>query len=419
MEGTPIPSDRTRLLKFVNAFGMGGTERHVVNLGRAIDPEKFDIHLACFKRWGHFLQEVETRHLPILEYPIDSLYNHRTLRHQVRFALDIRRRRIQIVHAYNFYPNVFAVPVARVAGTPVVLASIRDTGVYLTPRQKRVQRLACRMADRIVVNAEAVRRWLLEEGYPGEKIVVIRNGVDTSRFGGTRDGERLRRVLGLPPRVPLVAVLSRLHHMKGLDYFLEAAATVAGRHPNVRFLIVGDRFAMKDGVVVSDGAYRSDLEGRARRLGIGERVVFTGFRIDVPDLLAETAISVLPSLSEGLPNTVLESMAAGVPVVATRVGGIPEVIEDGTSGLLVPPRDTATLVRAIDTLLEDPDLARRIGEAGRRRVAERFSLEVMARDTERLYTDLLQKRRAKGAIDARSHSAERRPGGAHDADRHA
>jgi glycosyltransferase involved in cell wall biosynthesis len=165
--------------------------------------------------------------------------------------------------------------------------------------------------------------------------------------------------------------------MKGVEYFLDAAALLAPRFPEVRFLIVGD------------GAGRNELEAHAGRLGLAERVTFTGFRTDVPDLLPEAAISVLPSLSEGLSNSLLESMAAGVPVVAARVGGNPEIVEHDVSGLLVPVRDSAALAGAISTLLEDPQLAARLGEAGRRRVAELFSMERSLSEVEGLYERLV------------------------------
>ena len=388
---------KTGLLMFVNGFGMGGTERHVVNVGRAIDRTRFDLHLGCFRRWGHFLGEIESRHVPIWEYSIDSLHNARTLREQLRFARDLRRLRIRIVHAYNFYPNVFALPAARLAGVPLVLASIRDTGVYQTPNQKRAQRIMCRLAHCIVVNADAVRQWLVEEGFRREKIVVIRNGVDLSRFETRGDGPRLRRELAIPQGAPIVAVVSRLHELKGFDYFLHAAAAVSRRYPDARFLIVGDRYGLKDGAVVREDAYQGQLEALATRLGIAHRVVFTGFRLDIPELLAEVAVSVLPSLSEGLSNSLLESMGAGVPVVATRVGGSPEAVEEGVSGFLVPPRDAAALARGIDTLLGDPDRARAMGAAAARRIADHFSLESMTRELERLYRRLLRGERPQEA----------------------
>ncbi|MBI4638176.1 MAG: glycosyltransferase [Candidatus Rokubacteria bacterium] len=375
------------MLKFLTVFGMGGTERQAVALGRALAPSRFALHIACLRRWGHLLGEIEALGVPLAEYGIDRLYGPRTLRAQVRFASDLRRDRIQVVHTYNFYPTVFAVPVAKLIGVPAVV-SIRDTGVYLSSWQRRVQRLVCRLADRIVANAEAVRQWLVTDGYDPRKIAVIRNGVDLSAFGVSRCDGRVRQELGLRAGVPVVTVLSRLKPLKGLEDFVDAAALVAQRVRHARFLIVGDGHLVKDGGVVPDLLYREALEGHARRLGLDGRITFAGFRLDIPEVLSEATVSVLPSLSEGLSNVLLESMAAGVPVVATRVGGNPEVVVDGGTGLLVPPRDPAALARAICRVLEDAELAASFGRAGQRRIAEHFSLERMVTETEQLYLNV-------------------------------
>ncbi|MBI2469458.1 MAG: glycosyltransferase [Candidatus Rokubacteria bacterium] len=381
--------DRIRLLKFVTLFGTGGTERQFVNLGLALDPGRFDLRFGCLRRWGELLEEVERPRLPVVEYRIRSLRRPHTIWEQLRLARDLRRERIDIVHTYNFYANVFAIPAARLARVPVVVASIRDMGAYLTPVKKHVQRFVCRWADCVLVNGEAVRQWLVAERFEPAKIAVIRNGIDLSRFRGKANGGAVRDALRVPRDVPLVAVVARLHPLKGIEYFLEAAAIVARRFPDARFLLVGDAFTIRNDAIVSDVAYRRELERRASRLGLDGRVVFTGSRLDVPELLSEVAVSVLPSLSEGLPNAVLESMAAGVPVVATRVGGTPEAVEDGVTGLLVPPRDAEALTRAISSLLENPDLAARVGATGRERVTAHFSLERMVRETESLYARLL------------------------------
>jgi len=375
---------RIKLLAFTWVFAIGGTERHLMQLMQGLDNSRFELQFACFKRWGQFLPEVDARGVPISEYPVRRLYGARTLAQQLRFARDLRRRGVQIVHTYGFYPNVFAIAAARLARSPVVVASIRDTGYSLTARQRRVQRLACRLAHHVLVNAEAVKRWLVEDGYDGGKISVIRNGLDPSSFVGA-GGASLRTELSLPAGAPLVAMVSRLNRLKGVDDFLQAAARTADRFEDVRFLIVGDN-GTPDG---SD--YRRELERRVAQLGLERRVVFTGFRLDVPRLLSEVAISVLPSLSEGLPNTILEAMAAGVPVVATRVGGTAELVEDGVTGLLVPPGDPAALAKAIEQLLAEPQQARRFGRAGRQRVIEEFSLERMVRQTEDLYLKLLER----------------------------
>jgi len=391
--GTDHVPSRIRILKFLALFGFGGTERQVVNLVRNLDRSRFEPSFACLKRWGHFLDDIEQQRIPIAEYRIRKLYKPSTFQQQLRFTRDIRREQIQIVHSYNFYANVFAVPAARFAGVPVVIASIRDTGMGITPAKMRLHRLACRLADCVLVNAEAIREWLIGQGYRAEKIVVIRNGIDLSRFAHPSGTSGLRHELGLPTHAPLVVVLARLVPQKGIETFLEAAAEVSRCHPEARFLIVGDVFASSDsnGVIVSDDSYKKSLQRHVDRLGLDGRVIFTGFRPDVPELLSQAAVSVLPSISgEGLPNALLESMAAGVPSIATRVGGSPEVIdEDGVTGLLVPPRDPRALAQAMCSVLENPELARRLGAQARDRITRHFSTERLARETENLYATLL------------------------------
>jgi len=369
--------DRIRLLNVLTSFQIGGTERQVVNLALGFDRSRFDLHLACLRNKGELLEEIEPLPIPRPVFDIGRLYGPRTLWQAIRLALYIRRNRIQIAHTYGFYPNVFAVPAARIAGASIVVASIRDRGDILTAAQRRIQQWACRLADCVLVNAESIRDTLIEQGYRPDNIVVIRNGIVMSRFGKREKGTALRRDLGVPPSAPLVFVFSRLNRMKGVEYFLDAAALLAPRFPEVRFLIVGD------------GAARKELEARAGTLGLAERLIFTGFRKDVPDLLPEAAVSVLPSLSEGLSNSLLESMASGVPVVAARVGGNPEIVEHDVSGLLVPERDSAALAGAIGRLLQDPRLATRLGEAGRGRVAELFSMERSLGEVERFYERLI------------------------------
>jgi glycosyltransferase involved in cell wall biosynthesis len=382
---------KVKLLKFITNLAVAGTERQFMNLGRSLDPFRFELHFACLNRWGEFLKEIEASGKPLVEYPITCLYNHNAVIKQLKFAKYIKRNRIHIVHTYGFYTNVFAIPAAWLAGAPVIVASIRDTGGYQTPTQNRVQKFMCRLADCIVVNAEAIRQWLIAEGYDPEKITVIRNGIDLSHFTPKTRGNGLREELGLPQGAPLIAVLSRVNRVKGIEYFLEAATIVCRRFPEARFLIVGEGRTAVNGHIV-DSPYKVELERYAIRLGLAGRALFTGVRLDVPEVLSEVAVSVLPCVSsEGLSNSLLESMAAEVPVVATRVGGNPEVVEHGVTGLLIPPRDPHALASAICRLLENPDLASRFGRAGRQRVTEQFSLERMVCETEDLYLKLLEK----------------------------
>ena len=376
-----------RVLNVVPTLMCGGTENQFMALARTLDRTRFDVEFACLRRWGGFVEELEQRRIPLTEYPVSTFRSVTALAQQARLARHIVRRDIQIVHAYNFYGNVFATPPARLVA-PVTIASIRDRAPYLTAMQKRVQRYACQFADCILVNADAVRDWLIGEGYDASKISVIRNGVDLSRFDNAPPRADLRRELGLPDGTPLVGVISRLTRLKGLEHFLEAAAMVRARVPDARFLIAGETSPM-------DREYLGELQQYAERCGVAGSVIFTGLRRDVPAVLSSLDVSVMPSLNEALSNVVLESMAAGAPTVATRVGGTPEAIVDGVTGVLVPPADSTALAHAIVHLLHDTSLAAHLGAAARARIVDHFSVRRMVRSTEDLYVELLERKRRK------------------------
>lgn len=389
-EAAPI-----RLLKVMTTFAAGGTEGQVANIARHIDRTRFDLQFACLRKWGFYLDEIEQNRIPVMEYPVRSFFSPRTCVQQVKFARYLRTHRVEIVHSYNFYSNVFAVPAAKLAGVPLVIASIRDQGVYLSPAQRHAQRIACRFADLVLVNAQSIRDWLIDDGYPAEKVRIIRNGIDLSRYEGKSGDTGVREELGLPPDAPLVLMLSRLNPQKGVDDFIKAAAMVRLQRPDVRFLLIGEKLTYQGNGFGPDAPYHNYLHELCVNLGVDDRIVFTGHRSDVPALLAEGAISVLPSHSEGLSNTLLESMTAGLPIVATRVGGNPELVEDGVNGILVSPQAPATLANAILRILDDPALAARFSAAARAKATQHFSMEKMIRDTEALYVDQL---RARGAL---------------------
>ena len=376
-----MQQEKVKILEFLTNFMIGGTERQVVNLARGLDREHFDLHVGCLGRSGAFLKHVEGANICLSEYRINSLCNHTTLREQWKFAGYLRRNGIQIVHSYGFYSNVFSVPSARLAGVPVVIASIRDTGDPFTAMQRRVQKVICTFANHILANSNAVRDRLVEDGYSPGKIGVIRNGIVIPEQSRNGDRGPFHHELGLPENARLIAVISRLNPLKGIEYFLEAAAILAARFDDIFFPIVGDGI---------DPDYTASLKDMAAKLGLGRRVIFTGFRLDISSILPDLMISVLPSLSEGLSNVLLESMAAGLPVVATKVGGNPEVVEEGVTGLLVPSRDPSALADAVGTLLGNPDTAARFGTSGRKRVEAHFSLDRMIQDTQRLYFELLR-----------------------------
>jgi len=375
-----------RLLKFLAYLAIGGSERQVLNIRDGIDKSRFDVHLGCFGRFDEQIG-VDLSGTPLEVYKIRKLYGVRAMRECLRLASYLRQQRIDIVHAYNFYANVFALPAARLAKVPVVLASIRDTGEYWTARQRAVNKIVCRLADGVVVNAEAIKRGLVTEGYRPERIVVVPNGIMCPPLRPTPD-RALHQEFGLSSDDVLIGVVSRIARLKGLEYFLAAAPDVLARVPRAKFVIIGDNSF--------NPQYREELKRQVNRLGLQEKVVFTGFRLDVPQIISSLAVSVLPSVSgEGLSNSLLESMAAALPVVATNVGGNPEVVVEGETGLLVPPRKPSALSEAICRVLLTPGMCQALGQAGRRRVLEHFSNERMIRTVERLYESLLDASRRK------------------------
>jgi glycosyltransferase involved in cell wall biosynthesis len=214
---------------------------------------------------------------------------------------------------------------------------------------------------------------------PPPKVFLIPNGVEIKVFTEANQSlvEALAQEWKIRSHTPVIGTLARLHEQKGHSYLLDAVAQLRREIPDVKALVVGD------------GELRPSLEQRTQALRLSDSVIFTGTRRDVPEILALLDVFVLPSLWEGLPIALLEAMAAGLPVVATRVGGVPEVVVDGETGLLVPPRDPDALSEAILTLLQDPDLRQKMGQAGQERVREYFSVERMVEETEALYERLL------------------------------
>ncbi|HLH32413.1 MAG TPA: glycosyltransferase, partial [Terriglobia bacterium] len=366
---------------FLNHFFIGGTERQFVHVANGLDPSRFDVEIACLKRDGPLLQVLRPE-MPVHLYPAKgSFYNRHSLQSQMRFARDIRTRRIDIVHTYGWYPNVFAIPPARLSLRPKIIAAIRDAGAYLTPSKIRALKFACRLSDSVVANSYAGRDWLLSQGVKASKVEVIRNGIIVPPENAAKRDGGIRREFGIPADVPVCACIGRVVSGKGIDFYLHAARILADQGRDVRFLMIG--------AVSAERSYKSVMEELARELKLDGRVIFTGQRQDVTDILREVDIVVHPSLTEGLSNVILEAMVAGLPVVATRVGGNPELVQEDRTGLLVPPENAPEIARAIVRLLDNPEMARTFGAAGRQRIIQKFSIDRMLRQTEDLYLRLL------------------------------
>jgi glycosyltransferase involved in cell wall biosynthesis len=356
---------------FLTSFDPGGTEHQMTELVCRLDPGVFDVHVAVHRTGGVLQARLESAGIPVTDFPIRSVTSPAALRQMLHFAEWCTGNGIQAVQACDYGANVFALPGAALAGVPVRFGSRRD--VFMperTPGQRRLQRLSYLLAHRIIGNSAAAVEQLIEEGVADWRIVQIANGLDVSRFPPRQPRPRLR----------VVTTVANLRPGKGHEVLLEAAARVVRRVPDVHFQIVGD------------GPRRAELEQQAAALRISAQVSFLGHSSDVPAVLQQTDVFAFPSFMEASPNAVMEAMAAGLPVVATRVGGIPEVIEDGRSGVLVPPHDDRALAAGILRLIARPDLAARMGEAARQTVEARFSFERMVGEFQQLYLHELSAR---------------------------
>jgi glycosyltransferase involved in cell wall biosynthesis len=339
--------------------------------------------VVCLLAGGPVAEELRARGVGVEVLGLGRLYAPRALAGALRLARRLRARRVDVVHTYLVSANVFGTLAGRLAGVGAVVTTRRDTGFSRNWRLRLVEEwLVNPLADRVVANSPAVAEATLRErGLTPEKVVVVPNGVDLERFDPSlhpRDEARAwaAREWGIAADETVVGGVGSLTPVKGHADLLEAAARVVARHARTRFVLVGD------------GPLRPALEAQALRLGLRGHVVLAGAREDVARVLASFDVVALPSHTEGLSNVLLESMAMARPVVATAVGGNPDVLRDGATGRLVPARDPAALAAGLAAMIDGPEAARAMGLEARRDVERRFSRQRMVEGHEALYRGL-------------------------------
>ena len=366
---------------FLSPFGspmQGGAEKQLGILAASLDPARFRslvVQLApgTVPMANGSLGAARMYHLPTSKF-----YSPGGLYQMARIVALARKERADIIHTFFEKAEVMGWLVRRLAGVSVWITSRRDLGFKRKPVYDRIFGVSSRDCDSLVAVCQAVKEQTVNrEGFPAGKIEVIYNALEESTIRNKSVPTPSRTDLGLPATGPLVGMVANFNfEIKGHSYFIEAAAKVAVKRSDVHFILVGD------------GALRSDCERQAQALGLGERIHFLGKRGDVSSILLHLDVSVLCSTSEGLSNVIMESMAAGKPVVATRVGGNPELVQDGLTGYVVPPADSVSLAEAILKLLDDPARAEDMGTAARQIAEERFSVKAMVGAHEKLYARL-------------------------------
>jgi glycosyltransferase involved in cell wall biosynthesis len=354
-----------RLMFVLTSPVRGGVEEVVLALLQRLDPDEFHLALAAPRPLLDALApDLAAVRVDVMAVEADSWLRLEEVR---KLDVFIDRLRPHLVNPHLFRSTAVAAPLARWRRVPAVVETYHGRegwrhgalrGSFLPDR------LVARCVDRVIAVSQAARDFLIRgKGYPAHKIVVVPNGRDLSAFAPGRDRDAVRKELGLDASTPLAGVVGRLEPQKGHRYLIDAWPHVARQLPDARLLVVGE------------GSLRAGLEAQARARGVAGSLIFTGFRTDVPRLLDALDVVALPSLYEGMPLTAIEASAMARPVVATAVDGTPEVVLDGSTGLLVPPADARSLAYALLRLLGDPAVARDMGAAARTYALERFDLQ--------------------------------------------
>lgn len=370
--------DKIKLVQVIGGGEIGGAEEHVLALLTRLDREYFEPSLICLCQ-GPFAALASEKGIPTAEIIMKHKLDLTTIPTIRTF---IKENKIDLVHTHGVRANLVARLAARREGRPVVTTIHSALRYDYTSRLEAtvagiISRLTHPLTDRFIAVSEAVQEDLIAGGVSKERIVTIYNGLDFSRFDNAKPAAITRQELGLPLDQPVVALIGRLHPVKGHADYFQAARQILQERPGVRFLAVGE------------GPIREELTQMVNDLGIVRQVIFTGYCPDIKNILNAIDILCLPSLMEGLPLVVMEALYFGKPAVATRVGGIPEIIKDGHNGLLVPPQDATALAAGLLRLLSEPNLRQRLGETGQKQTPD-FSIDSMVSRTGALYRTLYQ-----------------------------
>jgi glycosyltransferase involved in cell wall biosynthesis len=375
---------KKNVLQLIGSFHTGGSERQAVQLTKLLSRDRtHNVFLASLNNEGILRDEVEKiGFTEIPEFKLTSFYDLNfalQLKNCVRF---FKQNKIQVVHTHDFYTNIFGISAAMLAGVPLKIASKCETGGMRSKMQKTIENKIFNAADAVVVNSEAVKKYLSDEGISSEKIEIIYNGIDLERFAlPDADRRKICEELNLPTgeNIKFITLVANLRHeVKNQSMLLRVAQKLKENFPDAHFVLAGE------------GELKNDLEKQAKELKIAENTHFIGSCTQIPKLLSISFAGVLTSLYEGFSNSILEYMAAKLPVVATNVGGAGEAIVEEKTGFLIESDDYQAMASRLSGLLRNPESAKNMGELGRQIVEENFSCAVQLGKTLKLYESVIE-----------------------------
>ncbi|MDQ2841249.1 MAG: glycosyltransferase family 4 protein [Acidobacteriota bacterium] len=380
----PDPNHRQlRVCLVVDTMGYdAGTEKLVAEFAKRMDPARCELHVCCFENSSRLASLPS--HVCKIVFPLVRLYSPAGLRQVLSFRRYIRRNRIDLVHGFMTKSNIFAV-LGGLRSPCVIVTSRLNIGYWYTPRLLLLFRFLNRSTTHILTNSVCAKNTTVErEKVPPEKISVVYPGVDLAQFDSSKGNPQAPADLGIPAGVPVVGIVATFRAVKDLPLFLRAARLVHAAKPQTAFLLVGH------------GQLKEELETLAAELGIRQNVFLTNGRGAVPDYLARMSVACLTSQSESLPNAILEYLAAGLPVVATDVGGIGELVKDGVNGYLVRSRTPEAVAEPIIRLLTDETLRAKMGGLGLERGRSEFDMSAATMRLEDFYSSAVAAGKASG-----------------------
>ena len=377
--------DSLKILHVCSSRAWGGMEMQAVQLASQLEKRDHEVLVLCYPE-SPILKASHKKGVPCVAIALDSYFQPFMTLRLIRF---LQERNFDIVHCHYTKDLWHLIPSVERAGDGCVILS---KGVGPGKRKiDPVHRWLYKNVQCLIAKSEYLHRRVIE-AYPidPQKVVTLNNGVELSEFDPKlHSGRVVRKNLGIRERDLLVGIVGRITPAKGHKEFLKAAGNVSRRLPNSAFLIVG-------GCSPDESWYENEIRRLAGEIGLGDKVIFTGHREDIPALLSTLDVFVLSSYMEAFPNVLIEAMAMGKACVATRAGGVLDVVEDGTCGLLVPPRDVGALTETLLLLLENEEARVALGKAARRRIEERFDLRIKIVRLEELYFQTLNGERLKG-----------------------
>ena len=359
---------------------LGGAEGALLRMIRLLPPEKYRASLVTFRLDPTVFPDFPC---PFYLLPLRRTYDANAVKVAWQLRNLIRSQNVAIAHTFFETSDLWAAPIAKFSGVPILISSRRDLGILRSSKHHLAYRFVNRFFDRVLAVSEEVRTYCLRhDGLPPQKVVTLHNGIELDQFQNQAGVSRAD--LGCEAASHLIITTANVRRVKGLDVLLRAAAIVQREFPRAAFLVVGG---------VLEPEYFRELEGLTRSLALSGTVKFLGARNDVMPLLAASDVFCLPSRSEGFSNALVEAMACGLPCVATRVGGNAEALTDKESGFIVEADAPEPLALRILTLLRDPELRRRMGQCGKETVQRRFSAQSMITQLVSVYDELLAVRR--------------------------